>query len=77
MGDDGYRFDQNMLGAAHGQCKAKYMAYLSVSPPEPGFVNLLIVDNTNITRGELEYYRDAADQNHATFISFCIDCRKH
>jgi predicted kinase len=55
VGPDGsYQFDMSKLGAAHNQCKARFMVALRDKKP------LIIVDNTNTTVKEFKSYVEEA-----------------
>lgn len=51
-----YVFDRNKLGAAHGQCKHKFLAALKKGTP------LIVVDNTNTKLFEMKPYVKAAKE---------------
>lgn len=56
IGTDGaYRFNPSRLGAAHGLCKERYIDAL-----ENPDVDYVIVDNTNTSAREIEYYLERA-----------------
>lgn len=64
-----YHFEPRDLSTNHAKCYAKYQRHLMASPGQLDFVKLIIVDNTNIRRDEMERYTSA--------VYHMYDCRYH
>jgi tRNA uridine 5-carbamoylmethylation protein Kti12 len=68
-GSDGqYRFDQTQLSEAHGACFRTYIEALRSD------VELVIVDNTNTTEGEIAPYILASQAYHYDARIFTLMC---
>jgi predicted kinase len=71
-----YHFDTRELSSNHGKCFSKFQYHLRASPGELGFVKLIIVDNTNIRKDELDrYIRAMYGLYDVKYHSFRFKCR--
>lgn len=73
MKDGEYKFDPTRLGEAHSWNFRRFLSKLNEILPR-GSSNLLIVDNTNITREELIPYVRAAEAYQLEFKIITIWC---
>lgn len=62
-----YNFDRTKLGAAHNQCREKFLTALE------GRCSPIVVDNTNIKREEWEWYKGRAKQFGYQVITCTIE----
>lgn len=65
-----YNFDANLLGAAHGQCKAKFMQAIARGE------ELIVVSNTNTKESEFGYYKTLAEQQ-GYLVFFLVIEKRH
>lgn len=71
-----YHFDARELSSNHGKCFSKFKYHLRAGAGTLGFVKLIIVDNTNIRKDELDKYIGAVYGLYdARYHSFRFKCR--
>lgn len=69
--DGDYCFDANRLGEAHKLCKQKFLTALENK------INLIIIDNTNCTESELNFYIEHGREKGYTVFSLIIENRNN
>lgn len=69
--DGDYCFDVNRLGEVHKLCKQKFLTAVENK------INLIIVDNTNCTESELNFYLESGRENGYTVFSLIVENRNN
>ncbi len=73
--EDGvYRFDSNYLSIAHHQSLSKFKSYLYSRQSDVEYADVIFVDNTNITKREIDPYVEAALAAHVYYVSCRFGC---
>ena len=63
-----YNFNPAKIGAAHQQCKDKFLSALLDFDTEN-----IIIANTNTSRKEFKHYKDLAETHKATCVRLVVD----
>lgn len=69
--DGDYCFDANRLGEVHKLCKQKFLTALEDK------IKLIIVDNTNCTESELNFYLESGREKGYTVFSLIVENRNN
>jgi AAA domain len=71
-----YHYDPRDVSSNHAKCFAKFERHLRAAPGQLDFVKLIIVDNTNIRKDEMDKYLNAVREFHdVRYHSFRFKCR--